>query len=117
MFCCSFKIRKYIETIINLGSIFSKSLFKNKLIIITEINDNAFNGYSNKYNAEIIEHKEFISGRYSVFSETGMFPAALMGLNLKKFKNMKHLIKNKNFVSSLIKNVAFIHTLNLKKKN
>ena len=71
---------------------------------------------ANKYNAEIIEHKEFIGGRYSVLSETGMFPAALMGLNLNKFKNLKKLIKNKNFVSSLIQNVASIYTLNKKKK-
>jgi len=111
------KSGKTIETIINLGSIFSKSLFKNKLIIITQLNENALINIANKYNAEIIEHKEFISGRYSVFSETGMFPASLMGLNIKKFKNMKHLINNKNFVSSLIKNVACIHTLNLKKIN
>ncbi len=111
------KSGKTIETIINLGSIFSKSLFKNKLIIITQLNENALINIATKYNAEIIEHKEFISGRYSVFSETGMFPASLMGLNIKKFKNIKHLINNKNFVSSLIKNVACIHTLNLKKIN
>ena len=70
---------------------------------------------ANKYNAEIIEHKEFIGGRYSLLSETGMFPAALMGLNLTKFKNLKKLIKNKNFISSLIQNVASIYTLNAKK--
>ena len=46
-----------------------------------------------------------------------MFPAALMGLDLMKFKNLKMLIKNKNFVSSLIQNVASIHTLNSKKIN
>ena len=37
---------------------------------------------ANKYDAEIIEHKEFIGGRYAVLSESGMFPAALMGLDL-----------------------------------
>ena len=79
-----------IETIINLGIIFSKNLLKNKLIIITEPTDNALMAIANKYHAEIIEHKEFISGRYSVLSETGMFPAALMGLNLMKFKNLKN---------------------------
>ena len=72
---------------------------------------------ANKYHAEIIEHKEFVGGRYSVLSETGMFPAALMGLNLMKFKNLKSLIKNKNFISSLIQNVAGIYTLNSKKIN
>ena len=106
-----------LETITNLGTIFSENLLKNKLIIITEITDNALMAIANKYNAEIIEHKEFIGGRYSVLSETGMFPAALMGLNLMKFKNLKRLINNKNFISSLIQNVASIHTLNSKKIN
>ena len=72
---------------------------------------------ANKYEAEVIEHKEFISGRYSVLSEAGMFPAALMGLNLMKFKNLKKLIKNKNFISTLIQNVASIYTLISKKIN
>ena len=106
-----------LETITNLGAIFSENLLKNKLIIITEITDNALMAIANKYNAEIIEHKKFIVGRYSVLSETGMFPAALMGLNLMKFKNLKRLIKNKNFTSSLIQNVASIYTLNSKKIN
>ena len=106
-----------LETITNLGAIFSENLLKNKLIIITEITDNALMAIANKYNAEIIEHKKFIGGRYSVLSETGMFPAALMGLNLMKFKNLKSLIKNKNFISTLIQNVASIYTLISKKIN
>ena len=105
------------ETITNLATVFSEKLVKNKLIIITEIKDNALMAVANKYHAEIIEHKEFVGGRYSVLSETGMFPAALMGLNLMKFKNLKSLIKNKNFISSLIQNVAGIYTLNSKKIN
>jgi len=106
-----------IETIVNLGIIFSKDLLKNKLIIITSISDNALMTIANKYHAEIIEHKEFISGRYSILSEAGMLPAALMGLNLIKFKNLKRLIKNKRFISTLIQNVACIYTLILKKIN
>ena len=39
---------------------------------------------ADKFNAEIIEHKDFIGGRYSVLSEAGMFPAALMGLNINE---------------------------------
>jgi len=106
-----------LETITNLGTVFSKTLLKNKLIIITEINDSALMAIANKYDAEIIEHKEFVGGRYSVLSESGMFPVALMGLNLMKFKNLKTLIKNKNFVSSLIQNVAGIYTLQLNRIN
>tara|TARA_B100000686_G_C16721469_1_gene935212 strand:+ start:536 stop:1732 length:1197 start_codon:yes stop_codon:yes gene_type:complete len=102
-----------LETITNLSTIFSKSLLKKRLIIITEIKDSHLMDFASFYDAEIIEHKEFIGGRYSVMSEASMFPAALMGLDIKKFKNLKKQIKNKKFASNLIKNVAGIYTLNL----
>ena len=75
-----------LETIINLAAIFSNNLLHNKLIIITEKKNSTLMSIANKYKAEIIEHKEYIGGRYSVLSESGMFPAALMGLSLEKFK-------------------------------
>ena len=100
-----------------MGAIFSKKFLKNKLIIIAQPTENALMTIADKYQAEVIEHKEFISGRYSVLSETGMFPAALMGLNLDKFKNLEKLIKNKNFISSLIQNVAYIYTFISRKIN
>ena len=100
-----------LETITNLSIVFSKSLLKNKLIIITEIKDSSLTKIANNFNADVIEHKDFIGGRYSVLSEAGMFPAALMGLNINKFHNLKKLIHDKNFISSLIQNVASIYTL------
>ena len=101
-----------IESITNLSILFSNFLIKNKLIFITEIRNNSIINIAKKLNAEIIEHRPFISGRYSVLSEAGMFPAALMGLDIKKFKILDQLINDKNFVSSLIQNVAYIFTLN-----
>jgi len=103
-----------LETLTNLSVIFSKHLLKDRLIFITEIKNSDLINLAEKYNAEIIEHKKFIGGRYSVLSEAGMFPAALMGLNIKKFSNLKKLLSNKNFVSALIYNVAGIFTLNQK---
>jgi len=102
-----------LETLANLGVLFSKKI-KNKLVIITEVRNNSLMEVANKYDAEVIEHKWFVGGRYSVLSEPGMFPAALIGLKPIKFKNLKKLVKNKNFVSSLTSNVASIYTLNLK---
>ena len=101
-----------LETLTNLNTIFSKPLLKNKLIIITELKDSSLIKIGNRFDAEIIEHKEFIGGRYSVLSEVGMFPAALMSLNINKFKNLKKLINNKYFVSTLINSVSSIYTLN-----
>ena len=103
-----------LETITNLSIVFTKSSLKNKLIIITETKDSSLNDIANKMNAEVIEHKDFIGGRFSVLSEVGMLPSALMGLNINRFKNLKKLIRNRNFVSSLIQNVANIYNLSMR---
>ena len=99
-----------LETITNLNTIFSKSLLKNKLVIITELKDSTLIKIGKKYHAEIIEHNVLIGGRYSVLSEVGMFPAILMKLKINNFKNLKKLIYNKYFVSSLINSASSIYT-------
>jgi len=91
-----------IETIVNLDAILSKIKSKNKLVIITEINDNNLFHLASKFNAEIIEHKNYIGGRYSVLSEAGMFPAKLMGLKTEKFRSLEKLI-SKLDLSSRVK--------------
>jgi len=103
-----------LETITNLGVIFSKKILKKRLVIITEITNSPLMILAKRHEAEIIGHKKFIGGRFSVLSETSMFPASLMGLNLSKFKDLKKLINNKSFTSTLIQNVAAMYTLNLR---
>ena len=61
--------------------------------------------------SEIVEHKNFIGGRYSVLSEVGMLPSELMGLKTEKFKRVNSLIKSKIFLNQLVENVE--KTLNL----
>ena len=46
-----------------------------------------------------------------------MLPAELMGLDSKKFKQFDSLIKNKNFIKSLINNVCSTLKLIKNKKN
>jgi len=71
-----------------------------------------------KLKSEIIHHNNFIGGRYSVLSEVGMLPAELMGLDIKKFKQINNLVKNKNFINSLTLNVSnTIYFLKQKKFN
>jgi glucose-6-phosphate isomerase len=81
---------------------------KNKNIVITEKKLSFLTELGNKLKADIIEHKNYIGGRYSVLSEVGMLPAELLGLNEKKFKRLNYLIKNKYFINQLIYNVNFI---------
>ena len=91
-----------LETISN-----SNILINNKKnIFIVENKNNYLNILANQLKADIVEHKNYIGGRYSVLSEVGMLPAELMGLNENKFKRLNYLINNKKFTKNLIQNVA-----------
>ena len=96
-----------LETISNFNIILN-SQKKNKNIVITEKKFSYLRELGNKLKAEIIEHRNYIGGRYSVLSEVGMLPAELLGLNERKFKRLNFLIKNKIFLNELIYNVNFI---------
>ena len=93
-----------------LETITNSNLFVNgnKNIFITEDKKSYLKNLANDLRAEIIEHKNYIGGRYSVLSEVGMLPAEIMGLNEKKFKRLNYLINNKIFLNELIKNVSGI---------
>jgi glucose-6-phosphate isomerase len=102
-----------LETIANVN-IFVKK--KDKNIFITENKNNYLRNLGNKLKAEIIEHNNYIGGRYSVLSEVGMLPAEIMGLNEKKFKQFNNLINKKYFINNLTKNVGSILSFLKKKK-
>ena len=73
---------------------------------MSENSNNHLRNLANKLKCEIIEHRNYIGGRYSVLSEVGMLPSILMGLDDRKFKNFDSLIKNKNFVEALVDSVS-----------
>ena len=103
-----------LETISNTNILIKK---KDVNIFITENKNNYLRNLAHKLKSEIVNHNNFIGGRYSVLSEVGMLPAELMGLNEKKFKQFNNLIKKKIFVNSLIKNVSAILEFQKKKKS
>ena len=104
-----------VETIINSNLIIKK---KDRNLFITENKNNYLHRLALKLKSEVIHHNNFIGGRYSVLSETGMLPAELMGLNVKKFRQLNNLIKNKKFLNSLVKNVSsIIYFIKRKKHN
>ena len=91
-----------LEVATNINLFIKKS---DKNLIITENKNNYLNMIASDLKSEVIEHKNFIGGRYSVLSEVGMIPAELMGLNINKFKNINKLIKSKSFNRSLVDSV------------
>ena len=90
-----------LETIVNFNCL-EKS--KNNLFLCEHTN-NYLRNIAYQLKSKIIEHKNYIGGRYSVLSEVGMLPSLLMGLDDKKFKNYNNLIKNRYFLDALIDSV------------
>ena len=102
-----------LETISTTNILINKN---QKNIFVIENKKSYLMNLANKLKSEIIHHNNFIGGRYSVFSEVGMIPAELMGLNVNKFRQFNKLVDNKRFINSLISNVFNIYQLNKKKK-
>ena len=101
-----------LETISNFNTLGN---IKNS-IFISENKKNYLKMVANELKKEIFEHRNYIGGRYSVLSETGMLPACLMGLDYRKFKRLDSLINNKNFQNQMILNVGSILDFHNKKK-
>jgi glucose-6-phosphate isomerase len=104
-----------IETIANANILIKK---KDNNLFITENKESYLSLLAKKLKAEVIDHNNYIGGRYSVLSEVGMLPAELMGLDYKNFRQLNNLVKNKLFMKSLVSNVeATIYFLKSKKFN
>ena len=101
-----------LETIVNSNVIVNKKV---KNIFIIENNKSYLRSLATKLKSEVIDHNNFIGGRYSVLSEVGMLPAILMGLKVEKFRKFNQLIKNNFFLNSIVNSVS--NTINLTKKN
>ena len=83
-----------LETIANVNILVKK---QHKNVFIVGNGKNTLREIALDLKSEVIDHNNFIGGRYSVLSEVGMVPAILMGLNEKKFKQLNNLIKKKTF--------------------
>ena len=103
------------ETIVNANILIKK---RDKNLFITEKKKSYLSLFAQKLKAEVVDHNNYIGGRYSVLSEVGMLPAELMGLNYKNFRQLNNLVKNKYFMRALVSNVeATIYFLKAKKFN
>ncbi len=102
-----------LETLSN----FNSEKIKKNCLFITENKDSYIRSLALKLKSEIIDHNNFIGGRYSVLSETGMIPAFFMGLNPDKFKSLDNLISSRKFINYLTSNVSSILAFHQNQKN
>ena len=98
------------ETLSQLGTIVNianeknilNTLYKN-MMVITEFKDSALFNIAKKNNCLLLEHQDDIGGRYSVFSNVGMVPAIIAGLNVKKIHEGVVKLLNKNDFTNAFK--------------
>ena len=98
-----------LETLVNMN-LFNNNIFNSSnTIIVTEDKDNMLNNFSKERKIHLVNHRDYVGGRYSVLSETGMLPALFMNLNIKNFKkkildffekDKKNIIVNNSLATS-----------------
>jgi len=104
-----------LETLTNINLIKGHKINSNNTIIITERNKAILNKLSVKHKIYLVEHKNYIGGRYSVLSEVGMLPAYLMGLSVNMIrKNIRKYFTIKKNI--LVDSTAKISQIYLSKK-
>ena len=102
-----------LETLTN----FNSEKIKKNCLFVTENKESYIRSLALKLKSEVVDHNNFIGGRYSVLSETGMIPAFFMGLEPNKFKSLDALIASKKFINYLTYNVSSILSFHQNQKN
>jgi glucose-6-phosphate isomerase len=96
-----------LETLVNSNLLKDKINNKNT-IIITENKINLLNTFAKNKKILVVDHKNYIGGRYSVLSEVGILPAYFMGIDTKYFR--KKLL---NFFENREKNLLIDNAIKL----
>ena len=97
------------------------SLFnlKKNIIIITEEKNSTLYKFSKENSITVIKHNDKIGGRFSCFSETGLIPARLAGLDSVYIKNVSNNSIKENLhknTRSLVENVSSLYSFVKKNK-
>ena len=103
-----------IETLIN-ASYFKKFFKTNNVIFLSENKKNVLRNFAKAKKFTFVNHNPNIGGRFSIFSDAGMLPVYLMGLNPLKFKkNLMSFFKNKKKAMKSLNHISKIDKKNLK---
>ena len=117
-----------LETLCQFSSmieIFQTKKNANKLLenclIITENKESPLKQMANSYNCKILYHHPEIGGRFSIFSNVGLLPASIAGLDIVKIregaKNLISEVKDGHFKEHLISAQLMLSLQNIRKIN
>jgi glucose-6-phosphate isomerase len=84
-----------------------------QIIVITENKNGLLYQYAKKKNIKIFEMPKYVCGRYSVFTNAGLIPLTLMGVDVKKLLNGAKKVETSGIAEKLS---SLTHYLYLKKK-
>ncbi len=102
-----------IEILSIIDSLKSNAQFnKTNTLIITENKRSQLNLFAQKSKIKVIFHRSYIGGRFSIFSETGLVPCYLMGINVNKLKKniLYYLQKGNSSLTNNLLNLANIYS-------
>lgn len=103
-----------IEVLSIINTLKSKAKFNKKnTLIITENKKNQLSQFGREFQIKTIYHRNYISGRYSVFSETALIPCYFMGVNTVKLRKniLNYLFKEKStFFNNLVNLTKIYHS-------
>ena len=100
-----------LETL-SLVDYFRNSLYRQNTLVITEKKNNSLYNFAINKNIKIISHRNYIGGRYSIFSETGLIPIYLMGHDIIKIRKniLAFLKKDKKLLKKNLLNLFKIYS-------
>ena len=105
-----------VEVLSIVDSLKNKANFNAKnSLVISENKKSHICKFANKLRIKIINHRKYIGGRYSIFSETALVPCYLMDVDIIKFKkNIQSFLNKKK--SILLKNLINLSKIYNSKK-
>ena len=100
-----------IETLSIIENFKKNIINKKNTIIITENKKSQLSLFAKKNNIIIIFHRDYIGGRYSIFSETGLVPSYLMGVKINSLKKniLRYIFQDKKKLKTNITNLNNIY--------
>jgi len=113
------------ETLSQLGAIVQLALDKKSLskfysncLIVTEFKTSPLFNIAKKNKCLLLEHKEEIGGRYSIFTNVGMVPAIIAGLDVKEIhKGARNILKQEKLDNLFILGQMFNFQKNMNFKS
>lgn len=101
-----------IEVLSIINSLKNRAFFNKKnSVIISENRKSFLNTFAIRNKIKIIFHRNYIGGRFSVFSETALLPTHFMGVNIFKFRKniLNYLQKNQSLLKKNLSNLSKIY--------